>query len=82
MSHCAATMPADRGGKPPYPGSNGPAEAAISSNDHAKERFSMSKYVPEDVEKKWQAVWEDGGHFKVEADPARPKYYVLEMFPY
>ncbi len=42
----------------------------------------MSKYVPEDVEKKWQAVWEDGGHFKVEADPARPKYYVLEMFPY
>ncbi len=42
----------------------------------------MSKYVPEDVEKKWQAVWEDGGHFKVEADPSRPKYYVLEMFPY
>ncbi|MFU2208867.1 leucine--tRNA ligase [Solidesulfovibrio sp. C21] len=42
----------------------------------------MSKYVPEDVEKKWQAIWEEGGHFKVEADPSRPKYYVLEMFPY
>ncbi len=42
----------------------------------------MSKYVPEDVETKWQAIWEDGGHFRVEADPSRPKYYVLEMFPY
>jgi len=42
----------------------------------------MSKYVPEDVEKKWQAIWEDGGHFHVEADPSKPKYYVLEMFPY
>ncbi len=42
----------------------------------------MSKYVPEDVEKKWQAIWEEGGHFRVEADPSRPKYYVLEMFPY
>jgi leucyl-tRNA synthetase len=42
----------------------------------------MTKYVPEDVEKKWQALWEEGGHFKVEADPSRPKYYVLEMFPY
>jgi leucyl-tRNA synthetase len=42
----------------------------------------MSKYVPEDVEKKWQAIWEDGGHFRVEADPSKPKYYVLEMFPY
>jgi leucyl-tRNA synthetase len=47
-----------------------------------KERFPMSKYVPEDVEKKWQAIWEEGGHFRVEADPSRPKYYVLEMFPY
>jgi leucyl-tRNA synthetase len=42
----------------------------------------MSKYVPEDVEKKWQHIWEEGGHFRVEADPSRPKYYVLEMFPY
>jgi len=42
----------------------------------------MSKYVPEDVEKKWQAIWEEGGHFHVEVDPQKPKYYVLEMFPY
>ncbi|QAZ69051.1 leucine--tRNA ligase [Solidesulfovibrio carbinolicus] len=42
----------------------------------------MSKYVPEDVERKWQRIWEEGGHFHVEADPSKPKYYVLEMFPY
>jgi len=42
----------------------------------------MSKYVPEDVERKWQDIWEQGGHFHVEAAPGQPKYYVLEMFPY
>ena len=40
------------------------------------------KYDPAAVEKKWQAIWEEGGHFHVEADPSKPKYYVLEMFPY
>ncbi len=40
------------------------------------------KYEPARVEKKWQTIWEEGGHFHVEADPSRPKYYVLEMFPY
>ncbi len=42
----------------------------------------MKKYVPDEVEQKWRKHWADGGHFKVEADPAKPKYYVLEMFPY
>ena len=30
----------------------------------------------------WQAVWDERGTFVVAPDPARPKYYVLEMFPY
>ncbi len=42
----------------------------------------MTKYAPEDVERKWQDIWEKNGSFHVEADPDRPKYYVLEMFPY
>jgi leucyl-tRNA synthetase len=34
------------------------------------------------IESKWQAYWEKDKTFKVEADPKKPKYYVLEMFPY
>jgi len=42
----------------------------------------MKKYNPDDVEQKWQKHWNEGGHFKVEVDPSKKKYYVLEMFPY
>ena len=42
----------------------------------------MSRYDPSDIEKHWQAKWEAAGAFVAEADPSRPKYYVLEMFPY
>ncbi|GAB6037293.1 leucine--tRNA ligase [Fundidesulfovibrio butyratiphilus] len=42
----------------------------------------MSKYDPKSIEAKWQKVWADGRHFHAEADPKKPKYYVLEMFPY
>ncbi|MBZ4020961.1 leucine--tRNA ligase [Rhodobacter sp. TJ_12] len=42
----------------------------------------MSRYEPSQSEKKWQAAWDDAGVFTARRDPARPKYYVLEMFPY
>jgi len=42
----------------------------------------MSRYNAKEVEAKWQAIWADKRSFEVEADPSRPKYYVLEMFPY
>ena len=35
-----------------------------------------------DIEKKWQEFWAKKGTFKVEADSSKPKYYVLDMFPY
>ncbi len=34
------------------------------------------------IEKKWQAYWSDHQTFKATEDPSRPKYYVLDMFPY
>jgi leucyl-tRNA synthetase len=34
------------------------------------------------IEEKWQKEWEKTGIFKVKTDPARKKYYLLEMFPY
>ena len=39
-------------------------------------------YDPTRIEKKWQRYWEQNATFRVEIDPARPKYYVLDMFPY
>ncbi|MDO4539675.1 MAG: leucine--tRNA ligase [Syntrophomonadaceae bacterium] len=39
-------------------------------------------YRPAEIEAKWQQSWEDNGYFKVTEDAAKPKYYVLEMFPY
>ena len=35
-----------------------------------------------DIEKRWQAYWAEHHTFEVKTDPSRPKYYVLDMFPY
>jgi leucyl-tRNA synthetase len=42
----------------------------------------MSRYEPKTIEPKWQAAWDAAGSFTARHDPAKPKYYVLEMFPY
>ncbi len=40
------------------------------------------RYNAKENEARWQAVWDERASFAVVADPAKPKYYVLEMFPY
>jgi len=40
------------------------------------------RYQPEAIEQKWQRLWESQQAFRVHVDPNKPKYYVLEMFPY
>ncbi|MCT4371464.1 leucine--tRNA ligase [Yangia mangrovi] len=42
----------------------------------------MSRYDPATIEPKWQAAWEDALTFKATRSADKPKYYVLEMFPY
>jgi leucyl-tRNA synthetase len=42
----------------------------------------MPRYNFRETETKWQRVWRERRLFEVEAEPGRPKYYVLEMFPY
>ncbi len=42
----------------------------------------MADYTPQDLDTKWQAHWTSTKAFEVEIDPARPKYYCLEMFAY
>ncbi len=42
----------------------------------------MPRYNAVDIEQRWQAAWSAARAFESGEDPARPKYYVLEMFPY
>jgi leucyl-tRNA synthetase len=42
----------------------------------------MSRYSPAEIEAKWQDAWEKAGIFRAARDATKPKYYVLEMFPY
>ena len=46
------------------------------------EKQSSRAYDFQAFEKKWQDYWEENKTFKAEYDPARPKFYCLDMFPY
>jgi leucyl-tRNA synthetase len=45
-------------------------------------KMSSERYNPRAVEPHWQRVWDERRLFEAPADDPRPKYYVLEMFPY
>src|SRR5712692_6922695 len=49
------------------------AEVRSDSDDH---------YQPDEIEPRWQRRWQEAGVFLARRDPAKAKYYVLEMFPY
>ena len=42
----------------------------------------MTRYSAADIEAKWQAAWDEAQVFRAQASADKPKYYVLEMFPY
>ena len=42
----------------------------------------MARYNPKEAEPKWRAAWTDADVFRAGPPDGRPKYYVLEMFPY
>ncbi len=42
----------------------------------------MSRYDPATLEPKWQQAWDEAGTFVAQRSGDKPKYYVLEMFPY
>ncbi len=42
----------------------------------------MSRYDPAKIEPKWQKAWDEAGTFLAKMSADKPKYYVLEMFPY
>ena len=43
---------------------------------------TVTEYDPQAIEKKWQGRWSADRAFEADADPSKPKYYVLEMLPY
>jgi len=42
----------------------------------------VTEYDSQAIERKWQARWDADHAFEADADPSKPKYYVLEMLPY
>ncbi|MCY3879132.1 MAG: leucine--tRNA ligase [Rhodobacteraceae bacterium] len=42
----------------------------------------MAETTFTEIETRWQEAWEDAAVFRSERDESRPKYYILEMFPY
>ena len=42
----------------------------------------MSDYDAQELEPRWRKAWDDAGIFRTRKDESKPKYYVLEMFPY
>ena len=44
--------------------------------------MSTDRYNAGEAEPRWQKAWDEGGIFATRNDDPRPKYYVLEMFPY
>ena len=42
----------------------------------------MTRYTPAEIEARWQQAWEKTGVFQAVRSADKPKYYVLEMFPY
>ena len=42
----------------------------------------MSEYKPSEIEPTWRKWWKENSTYKVENQGEKPKYYILDMFPY
>ena len=50
--------------------------------DQQLETTEIPAYDAQAIEAKWMRIWDEENLFAVDTDPAKPKKYVLEMFPY
>lgn len=46
------------------------------------QKIDLMKYNPNEIEAKWQKHWSENGTFQADNNSEKPKYYVLDMFPY
>ena len=56
--------------------------AEISELFRADSNMTIERYNPRAAEPRWQKAWDEAKIFETKNDDPRPKYYVLEMFPY
>ena len=54
----------------------------ICQSNTGRSRSIVERYCPQEIEAKWQNIWETERSCHTEMDDTKPKYYVLEMFPY
>ena len=54
----------------------------IFQSNTGRSRSIVERYCPQEIEAKWQNIWETERSCHTEMDDTKPKYYVLEMFPY
>lgn len=50
--------------------------------DKIQTKYNYMEYNFKAIESKWQQKWQDEGTYRVDVDHSRPKFYVLDMFPY
>jgi leucyl-tRNA synthetase len=58
------------------------APDCIRFQNRPNDPMTSERYNAREAEPKWRSIWEDKGLFHTKNDDPRPKYYVLEMFPY
>ena len=58
------------------------SNSSDNDNQHAADPKSYARYSAEQIEPKWQEYWHKNKTFAVQVDHSKPKFYVLDMFPY
>lgn len=48
----------------------------------SQKKIGIMEYSPSEIEPKWRKRWQEQKTYQVSINPARPKYYILDMFPY
>src|SRR5690348_1602115 len=66
----------------PYPPLCSYSRALFPLPPEPSNRMTPDRYNAREAEPRWQKVWDERAIFATQNDDPRPKYYVLEMFPY
>ena len=57
-------------------------QTSIADMPHTAGTNGKVRYRPDSLEPKWQRFWLENKTFRAEVDQTKPKYYIMDMFPY